>query len=132
MGIEKKYLSVIEAQSMIPLVRQSLSKIIEINNAIAVLKQINIKYSDPYEDIYKDISTNKKFFELNHLLFKELEKLLNMGVVVKDLNIGLVDFFSKHRGKDIFLCWRVGEERITYWHEIGNGFTGRKPISMLS
>lgn len=132
MGIEKKYLSVIEAQSMIPLVRQSLSKIIEINNAIIVLKQINVKYSDPYEDIYKDISTNKKFFELNYLLFKELEKLLEMGVVVKDLNVGLIDFFSKHRGKEIFLCWRVGEDRISYWHEIGNNYNGRKPISMLS
>ncbi|MBI4895541.1 MAG: DUF2203 domain-containing protein [Candidatus Aenigmarchaeota archaeon] len=132
MGIEKKYHSVIEAQSLIPLVRQSLSKIIEINGAMTVLKQINVKYEDHYEDIHKEITMNKKFFELNYLLFKELETLLEMGVVVKDLNAGLVDFFSKYRGKEIFLCWRVGEDRISYWHEIGNGFTGRKPISMLS
>ncbi len=117
---------------MIPLVRQSLSKIIEINGAMSVLKQVNIKYADHYEDIYKEINMNKKFFELNYLLFKELEILLEIGVVVKDLNAGLIDFFSKHKGKEIFLCWRVGEERINYWHEIGNGYNNRKPISMLS
>ena len=121
-----------EAQASIPMVRQSLSKIFEINNAMIVLKQVNIKSSDPYEDIYREITTNKQFFELNYMLFKELETLLEMGVVVKDLNAGLVDFFSKHKGKEIFLCWRVGEDRISYWHEIGSNYTGRKPISMLS
>ncbi len=132
MGIKKKHLTIMEAQASIPMVRQSLSKIFEINNAMIVLKQVNIKSSDPYEDIYREITTNKQFFELNYMLFKELETLLEMGVVVKDLNAGLVDFFSKHKGKEIFLCWRVGEDRISFWHEIGSIYNGRKPISMLS
>ena len=121
-----------EAQEILPSVQRSLAKIIDINNALSVLSQISVKYDDHYEDINKEITMNKRFFELNYLLFKELEELLKMGCVVKDLNLGLVDFYSKHRSKEIFLCWRIGEEHIRYWHEVSGGYSGRRPISMLS
>ena len=105
--MEKKYLNISEAEQLLPKIQQSLVKLMELNNALGVLKQINIKYDDHFEDMYKEVSMNKKFFELNYMLFKELEILLNMGCIVKDLNAGLVDFFSKHKGKDILLCWKV-------------------------
>ena len=50
------------------------------------------------------------------------------GVLVKDLDRGLLDFPSRREGRDILLCWHVGEEEIRYWHGIDEGFAGRKPI----
>jgi len=51
-----------------------------------------------------------------------------MGCVVRDINLGLVDFFSRFEGRDIFLSWDIGEEKITHWHELAEGFEMRKPI----
>lgn len=53
------------------------------------------------------------------------------GVVIRDLDPGLVDFPSKVRGIPIFLCWRAGEARIEFWHGIREGFAGRKPIAAI-
>jgi hypothetical protein len=50
------------------------------------------------------------------------------GVQVKDLEIGLLDFPCVVDGKTILLCWKVGEDRITHWHGLEEGYAGRKPI----
>ena len=46
----------------------------------------------------------------------------------KGFEAGLVDFYSLREDRPIFLCWRLGEARITHWHEIESGFAGRQPI----
>jgi hypothetical protein len=51
-----------------------------------------------------------------------------IGVVVKDLDSGLLDFPALRDGDEVELCWQVGEERVEHWHPIGIGFVGRKPI----
>jgi hypothetical protein len=56
---------------------------------------------------------------------KELEAI---GCVFKGFDAGLVDFYSLREDRPVFLCWRLGEERITHWHEVDAGFTGRQPI----
>jgi hypothetical protein len=49
-------------------------------------------------------------------------------VQVKSLEEGLLDFPSERDGEDVFLCWKVGEERVAFWHGIDEGFAGRKPL----
>ena len=56
------------------------------------------------------------------------EKIEQMGVLVKDLDIGLIDFLSHYQGREVCLCWKLGEERIRFWHGMDEGFAGRKPI----
>jgi len=51
-----------------------------------------------------------------------------IGCVVKDLDIGLIDFPALYRGKEVYLCWRLGEPDIAFWHEVEEGFAGRRPI----
>jgi hypothetical protein len=51
-----------------------------------------------------------------------------MGVQVKDLDIGLLDFPCEVDGQVVLLCWKLGEDSITHWHGISEGFSGRKPI----
>ncbi len=57
--------------------------------------------------------------------FQQLEDL---GCVLKDLAQGLVDFYAMREGELVFLCWRLGEERIRFWHGVDEGFSGRQPL----
>jgi hypothetical protein len=57
-----------------------------------------------------------------------LQELEAVGCVFKGFDAGLVDFYSLREDRPIFLCWKLGEERITHWHEIDAGFSGRQPI----
>ena len=57
-----------------------------------------------------------------------LQELETVGCVFKGFDAGLVDFYSLRDDRPIFLCWRLGEDRITHWHEIDSGFAGRQPI----
>ena len=52
-----------------------------------------------------------------------------MGVQVKDLDIGLLDFPCEVEGQVVLLCWKLGEKAITHWHGVGEGFAGRKPVN---
>ena len=62
----------------------------------------------------------------------ELENLIlqinNLGCHLKDPDAGLVDFISLYKGKKVFLCWRQGEDKITWYHDINSGFADRKSI----
>lgn len=65
-------------------------------------------------------------------LSRGIRDLELLGVEVKDLDTGLIDFPALHRGRVVYLCWRLGEERIAYWHEISTGFAGRRPIAEIT
>ena len=57
-----------------------------------------------------------------------MERINNWGVQVKDLDTGLIDFPTLYKGREVLLCWKLGEERIAYWHGVEEGFRGRKAI----
>jgi len=51
-----------------------------------------------------------------------------LGVILKDLEVGLVDFPAHRNGREVYLCWRMGEDNIRWWHETDSGFAGRQPL----
>jgi len=57
-----------------------------------------------------------------------LEQIQQSGCLVKDLDTGLLDFPTLFRGEEVYLCWRVGEKGIAFWHKVEDGFRGRKLI----
>jgi hypothetical protein len=57
-----------------------------------------------------------------------LEQIQSTGCVVKDLEVGLLDFPSRIDDQEVYLCWRLGEDRIRFYHRQDEGFAGRKPI----
>jgi len=69
----------------------------------------------------------KSFDRLDDLLHRVQE----IGVQVKDINTGLLDFPALRAGHEVYLCWQVGERQIEYWHEIDAGFAGRQPIGLF-
>ena len=57
-----------------------------------------------------------------------IERLEELGVVLKDPDLGLLDFPALRGDEEVELCWHVGEEAVAFWHRIGEGYAGRKPI----
>jgi len=57
-----------------------------------------------------------------------LEELESIGCEFKDVRTGLVDFRAIRDGRAVYLCWRLGEERIAFWHELDAGYAGRQPL----
>lgn len=66
----------------------------------------------------------KDFERLDSLLHRILEE----GVLIKDLTTGLLDFPALKDGREVYLCWKFGEDSIRFWHEVEAGFAGRQPI----
>jgi hypothetical protein len=61
-------------------------------------------------------------------LARALEQIQSLGVIVKDLDSGLVDFPSVREGEDVLLCWQLGEDEVAFWHGYDDGYAGRRPI----
>jgi len=59
---------------------------------------------------------------------RTLEDVQATGVIVKDLDSGLVDFPSVREGENVLLCWQLGEDEVAFWHGYDDGFAGRRPI----
>jgi hypothetical protein len=59
---------------------------------------------------------------------REMSHLQGLGVVLKDVERGLIDFPHRREGREVYLCWKYGEERIDYWHETDSGYGGRQPL----
>jgi hypothetical protein len=61
-------------------------------------------------------------------LYLDIERIRGLGVVLKDLDMGLLDFPHERDGRVVFLCWHPPEERVEYWHDLDAGYAGRKPL----
>lgn len=95
------------------------------------------------ETIQQQVKTERSQKEVSETVLLErlrrAEKLLNgvdyhmkelesVGVYLKDLKLGLVDFPCLYEGRMVYLCWQLGEKKILSWHELNHGFNERKPI----
>lgn len=65
---------------------------------------------------------------LNEALRVNLRQLDDWEIELKDLSTGLVDFMAMREGREVYLCWRLGEAEVGYWHELTTGVAGRRPV----
>jgi len=63
-----------------------------------------------------------------HGLKAALEEIQELGCELKDIETGLIDFPTLYRGKEVYLCWKLGESGIGFWHHVEDGYQGRQPI----
>ena len=73
-------------------------------------------------------SEEKKRNRVMDQLESLVSKLQLDGIELKDLDIGLLDFPAVRYGEPVYLCWKLGEEEVLYWHGVMDGFRGRKPL----
>jgi hypothetical protein len=72
----------------------------------------------------------EQFERESQAVARAADSLQRLGVQVKDLDRGLVDFPALHHGEEVLLCWQVGEPEIAHWHGVDEGFAGRKPLPL--
>jgi len=129
--LKKKYVSLKKANSLIPEVGRIVRDLMKLNNSLQLIESVDLEYEDDYEYMVNDVKGSIQLHKLYYEFYRKLDKLIGMGVYVKDIDLGLVDFFSTNEGHDIFLCWQIGEAKIEYWHDVEDGYDERLPVSML-
>jgi len=121
-----KRFALAEANRTLPLVQRVVSDIVKTHSLVSNL-QIELATAKS-----KDQPTiQTQLDRAAELLQNYVDELHEIGCEVKDYQMGLVDFLGRHRGHDVCLCWKLGEERILYWLELQTGFAGRQPVSIL-
>ena len=130
--LSKEYFTIVDAERLLPKIEGILRKTIRINKALDLLGSIEIEvYDDDYNNLRRITKMNKQFHKLSYEFYAKIENLEDIGCIIKDIDVGILDFYSRYAGKDIFLCWKLGEKKIRFWHEIDSGYEGRKPILYL-
>jgi hypothetical protein len=124
-----------EAQALLPIVQSLLNRAIEAKQAAGTLQeemQELVRHIFISGGVLVDIAaTHKRKLALEALVQRAkdaIEEIDAIGVQVKDLDTGLLDFPCMLEGETVLLCWKRGEERIEFWHRIEDGFAGRQPI----
>ena len=125
-----RYFSLTDANKILPTVikKFNYSKILK-NEIMKIEQQIASTFTSKtsMEDyIILKQKLNRGVTEF----YQSVEDLESLGVVLKGLEQGLLDFPAKRFDEEIWLCWKEGETEIKFWHEKNSGFMGRKPISV--
>jgi hypothetical protein len=135
-----RYYTIEEANAALPLVRAIVADIVRQYRDVTERKERLVQVQrgrgarqrpgrtgdDPYSeevaqvelDLERDVAVLQGYID-------ELDKL---GVEIKDLSRGLVDFRARFDGREVYLCWLLGEEEVAHWHELDAGFAGRQSL----
>jgi hypothetical protein len=130
-----KLFSLDEAQALVPVLESLLNRAIEgkqaaeqINEEMQRLTQRIFLTGGMHVDVGK-VGRRKAEMEAHVQRARDaVQEIDAIGVQVKDLDIGLLDFPCKVDEQVVLLCWKMGEPRITHWHTVEAGFQGRKPL----
>ncbi|VVB52129.1 Uncharacterised protein [uncultured archaeon] len=130
--MEKIYYTIEEANLKIKYVEECVIKLMSLERAIRLLDSIEIQpRENNIEDEMMDVEFSLKYHRLNTEFYTLLGELLTKGILVRDLELGVVDFLSRHKDEEVYLCWEQGEKEIKYWHYAQDPFNSRRPISLL-
>jgi hypothetical protein len=122
----KKRFTLAEANRSLPYVSRVVKDLVNTNRAVASLQQKIEKKGG------KDrISSEKELANSKDRLQCLVDELVAVGAELKDPRSGLIDFIGRHKGHDVCLCWRLGEEKVSFFHELDSGFAGRQSVAAL-
>ncbi|GEM_PF-525227 len=129
--VKRTYFTIEQARLMLPEVQKHLRKVNRMRRHLFLLDSMDISHEDPEQDDRIQRAMEKEFHRASYQVYDELDKIDKKGVMLRDLDEGLIDFRSTFQGREIFLCWRIGEPTVNFWHEADDGFQGRKSIHAL-
>ena len=88
--------------------------------------------SNGHHNPIEDAMVTQASRALSEGLREGIQQLVDWSIELKDLQTGLVDFPALREGREVYLCWQLGEPDVGYWHEIDTGFSGRMPVDELT
>ena len=124
------YFTTAEANQVLPDVIKKYEFALAKKNEVSKLEQqlqISLSTTNTFEEY---VNLKQKLNSAITQFYESIEILENIGVVVKSIEQGLLDFPSKRFDDEVWLCWKYGETEIKFWHEKDSGFMGRKPIEV--
>ena len=117
-----------EANALVPWLAETFRK-------LELVRQEYVTLQERISELAKRSGSNDETAQLaasTELLARQIEEaveeILDRGIIVRDVAIGLVDFPSQREGREVYLCWIGGEERIDFWHETNRGFSHRERL----
>ncbi len=132
--VDKKYFTIAEANASLPLVRAIAKDIAHLAADLRDRKE-RLSRALPADggrlgQAYKEeLEQARAEFERDQERLIEYEhELRELGVELKDYFTGLLDFPCMMNGREVYLCWRLGEPEVAHWHELDKGFAGRQKL----
>ena len=123
-----------EANELLPTVRDLTEQLVAHRRAFVVAEHARVELAGQVAGNGHGVNP-RELADLDEALERELggiaravTALQELGVQVKDLDSGLVDFPARRGTEEILLCWRLGEDAVEFWHGADEGFAGRKPL----
>ena len=131
----KRRFTLAEANRSLPLVQRVVGDIVK-THAQAMKLQHDIERqgaANGGKNVRPQVApaVQKQLDDCMNKLEDFVDELSEIGCELKDYQMGLIDFVGRHEGRDVYLCWKLGEDRITHWHELDSGFAGRQSVSKL-
>jgi hypothetical protein len=130
----KKYFTAGEANASLPLVRAIVGDITTLARDLKErqerLARVRVPERGGMGDAYREelLQVEAEFERDQERMHEYVEELSRLGVELKDFVTGLIDFPCWMDGREVYLCWRLGEPEVAYWHELDAGFMGRQKI----
>lgn len=124
MSDEERVFTVEDAEALLPAVRPLLEDLLAAHGQMDELHE-RVMTSSPTNG---GGEAHRAFSDAASRASRALASITEMGIVVRDPASGLVDFPAEREGARVFLCWRLGEEGLGWWHPPETGFAGRQPL----
>lgn len=122
-----RYFTIEEANALLPQLEPLMAKLLEKRaKAVHLRNQVGDLIDDLRIDFGGSVPSEmaQDFVTIERLI----EQIQSHGCVIKSINAGLLDFLAKHDGRHVYLCWRYGEPKVEFYHELHKGFGGRRQL----
>jgi hypothetical protein len=119
-----------QANEILPEIKRRFSKIIDKRNEIIKIQNEINSIINGYKSFILFFDKKKELNKIISSLYREIEEIEEFDILIKSVDEGLLDFPSKRFNEEVWLCWKIGEEKIRFWHGKDEGFIGRKPLSI--
>jgi hypothetical protein len=130
----KKYFTPAQANAMLPLVRRIVQDITQVAADLRArherISRLRPAHERELDDARRaELAEAEEEFESEQAKLRDYDnELRRLGIELKDYFTGLVDFPCWMDGREVYLCWRLGEPEVAHWHELDAGFAGRQKL----
>lgn len=127
LNIMFQYYTPQQANRVLPEIKNKVRLLIKLKDHIMLL-QDELARAASLDSLQIYIEKKQELNKAIANLYKGIEELESMGIIIKSLEQGLLDFPSKRFDEEVWLCWKLGEDEVKFWHGKDEGFAGRKPL----
>jgi len=130
--VPRKYFTLAEANRTLPLVKRIVADLVTLHpewrDLVSKYELVAAHARPEWGESAEQMGLRASIDEVAGRINDYLGELEQIGCVFKGFEQGLVDFYGKLDGKEIFWCWKQGEEKIEHWHDLKTGYGGRQPV----